>query len=389
MRKRFSTTRLGVVIACLLSSALVPASAAQADVFNVKAYGAVGDGVQDDTAEFNAAIAAVPAIGGEVYVPAGTYKLSSALTITDKSISFRGEGQRISKLLWTSPSSGLVFSSTGADNKTLSVKSLSFLKGSTTAGTAIAGSWRETPDAHFAQGLTTATISDVFIAQEPYGSAIAWNYGISLNNATAAKVDGFVINGHGSDYMSDAIRFTGKSVATYVSNGDIVGATTGISALDTSEGFHATDVEVIATKYGIVLWSSPGRPGTSVQGCHFNTLLAGIYLINQGDVAVTNNLIYKLGGLDWAGILVVNGDSLRILGNYIVNTGSGGPTNGIVVTGTSPRNSIQANITEGMATGIWLNGAGVTDNVVMGNLNRFYTNASVLGAQGNWVINNP
>lgn len=119
MRKRFSTTRLGVVIACLLSSALVPASAAQADVFNVKAYGAVGDGVQDDTAEFNAAIAAVPAIGGEVYVPAGTYKLSSALTITDKSISFRGEGQRISKLLWTSPSSGLVFSSTGADNKTL------------------------------------------------------------------------------------------------------------------------------------------------------------------------------------------------------------------------------------------------------------------------------
>jgi len=52
---------------------------------NVKDYGPVGDGVADDTAAIQAAIKALPAVsfnigGGVVYVPAGTYKISSTLT---------------------------------------------------------------------------------------------------------------------------------------------------------------------------------------------------------------------------------------------------------------------------------------------------------------------
>jgi Pectate lyase superfamily protein len=44
-------------------------------VFNVKAYGAKGDGASDDTPSFRAAIAALPAHGGTVLVPASTYVL--------------------------------------------------------------------------------------------------------------------------------------------------------------------------------------------------------------------------------------------------------------------------------------------------------------------------
>lgn len=48
-------------------------------VFNVKAYGAVGDGVTDDTAAIQAAINACAAAGGGVvFVPTGTYLCSSA-----------------------------------------------------------------------------------------------------------------------------------------------------------------------------------------------------------------------------------------------------------------------------------------------------------------------
>ena len=51
-------------------------------VFNVKAYGAVGDGVTDDTAAVNAAFAAAYAAGGGVvYFPAGTYLIAGSLTI--------------------------------------------------------------------------------------------------------------------------------------------------------------------------------------------------------------------------------------------------------------------------------------------------------------------
>lgn len=50
-------------------------------VFNVKDYGAAGDGVADDTAEIQAAIdAAAAAGGGVVFLPAGTYKITAALT---------------------------------------------------------------------------------------------------------------------------------------------------------------------------------------------------------------------------------------------------------------------------------------------------------------------
>ena len=51
-------------------------------VFNVRTYGAKGDGTTDDTAAIQAAInAAVATAGGTVYVPAGTYKVTSTLTI--------------------------------------------------------------------------------------------------------------------------------------------------------------------------------------------------------------------------------------------------------------------------------------------------------------------
>ncbi len=50
--------------------------------FNVRAFGAVGDGVADDTVEINLALqAAFDAGGGNVLVPSGTYKISSTLII--------------------------------------------------------------------------------------------------------------------------------------------------------------------------------------------------------------------------------------------------------------------------------------------------------------------
>jgi hypothetical protein len=61
------------------------------EVFNVKAYGAVGDNFQDDTSAIEAAIAAVPASGAIVYFPPGTYRISSSISIS-KPITILGAG---------------------------------------------------------------------------------------------------------------------------------------------------------------------------------------------------------------------------------------------------------------------------------------------------------
>lgn len=50
-------------------------------VYNVKFYGAIGNGSADDTTAIQAAISAIPVTGGVVYLPAGNYKITSTLTI--------------------------------------------------------------------------------------------------------------------------------------------------------------------------------------------------------------------------------------------------------------------------------------------------------------------
>lgn len=59
--------------------------------FNVKDYGAKGDGITDDTSAIDLAIAAIPPTGGTLFFPAGVYLKSTAFEIT-KRIHFVGEG---------------------------------------------------------------------------------------------------------------------------------------------------------------------------------------------------------------------------------------------------------------------------------------------------------
>lgn len=79
----------------LTSTASGPAwqtpSSASLPWFNVKVYGAAGDGTTDDTAAVNSAIAAIPSAGGVLYFPAGTYKTSGGFTLAHPTL-VRGDG---------------------------------------------------------------------------------------------------------------------------------------------------------------------------------------------------------------------------------------------------------------------------------------------------------
>ena len=59
-------------------------------VFNVKAYGAVGDGVADDAAPIQAAVDALPSAGGVVYLPEGKYLIATTITMPNKPVKMLG-----------------------------------------------------------------------------------------------------------------------------------------------------------------------------------------------------------------------------------------------------------------------------------------------------------
>ena len=63
---------------------------------NVKDYGALGDNSHDDTSDITAAIADLPATGGCLYFPAGTYKITSTLSINKPGTLVLGDGSEYS-----------------------------------------------------------------------------------------------------------------------------------------------------------------------------------------------------------------------------------------------------------------------------------------------------
>lgn len=84
-------------------------------------YGATGNGTTDDTSAVQSAITAVAAAGGVLLIPAGTYKLSSALTMANY-VEFRGMGSGVSVFNQTSTTANAL---TGVDLNNVKLTGLS------------------------------------------------------------------------------------------------------------------------------------------------------------------------------------------------------------------------------------------------------------------------
>jgi hypothetical protein len=135
--------------------------------YNVKDYGAVGDGTTDDTAAITSAYNAIPSTGGNLYLPSSAaYKITAGFTI-NKPITIYGDG-----------------SGNEWQNNTLARSVISF---STTTGTAFTNT---------ANGVTFRDIQIV----NPNNGTITAGAGISTTtNGTYTRyqnirIDGFYIN---------------------------------------------------------------------------------------------------------------------------------------------------------------------------------------------------
>lgn len=88
--------------------------------FNVKDYGAVGDGSTDDLSSIDAAIAAATVGNGTVYFPGGTYNVSSSVAITGSGVSLLGSSSSASIIKLDSASNDTAITFLGADGHHIS-----------------------------------------------------------------------------------------------------------------------------------------------------------------------------------------------------------------------------------------------------------------------------
>jgi hypothetical protein len=91
--------RIRIVVCAVILAAAAGLQAAVIDV-TLAPYSANGGDAVDDTTAIQNALNAVPAAGGEVYVPAGTYYISAPLQIKSRT-TLRGDGYRASELQLT------------------------------------------------------------------------------------------------------------------------------------------------------------------------------------------------------------------------------------------------------------------------------------------------
>jgi hypothetical protein len=177
------------------------------DTVSVKDFGAVGDGVADDTAAIQAAITA----SIRVHIPAGTYKITSTLTVNNTHIS--GAGVFYSSPYGTSDLSGTVIRPVGMQNQ-----AAFFLDGVSVNKTSISNLGVD-------MSLMTpgTTAGDFDYATMTKGFYVRNRHSVQLTNIEVAKVPSnsagyvFVSGASGGMYWG---RYDGVSVRTKEGTGN-------------------------------------------------------------------------------------------------------------------------------------------------------------------------
>jgi hypothetical protein len=236
-----------------------------ADVINVKDFGAVGDGVADDTAAIQAAINA--GYGKAVYIPAGTYFVTSTINISGSNITIYGDGYN--SIINRTGNYGNTFYFHSGVTQILTDIGLHKLEirsqGLTTSGAHI-----------FVNGVARMNISEIYI-QDGF-------IGFQFNGLTAANISKIYLiftnlyggSTSGRKYMS----FSNATLAAKKSSGDVFVTDFNLRG-NTSNQITQYGLEVIS---GDGLWFENGHIG--------NTTTANI-LINASTAEMLNLLFFS------------------------------------------------------------------------------------------------
>lgn len=248
-------------------------------LFNVKAYGATGNGFTDDTAAVQAAIDAAgvsPTTGGSaVYFPSGLYILNSTLTVTDKPISFIGTGSGTSRLATTSAVANLLSMSLNcaAASYPIHIQDLEF---TTTATPKTAGTFLKIAATNnFNSGLVISnckfTAAWIALELENQGQAVVENcfiqalaggIGVKLLNTGGLSADGgdnaiinCQINDGGSGALAGIYTDRGQAGLRLTSN-KILGNFTSAVYCTNNNGDAGADLKILGNS--IELYTANG-----------------------------------------------------------------------------------------------------------------------------------
>lgn len=261
---------------------------------NVRQYGALGDGSTDDTTAIGNALTDAATNGmRRVYFPQGTYRTTSALSISGDFHLF-GDGPNTSIIKVDHTGNGITFTGTitSSENQKLEVIGLGFRSNSSTADAAIECSWTTSGGGNF-PAWPNCLICDVEINNA--STTTAFQYGIKATNAThslISNVNCFALENGTISGSSYGLHLT-ECIDTRIENCTFHYWETGVYGVDT-EGLHFAGNVFLSCLDGIKIETTltSGKPGLYITRNHLNVGRYGIHVIEQVQCFIGDNLIY-------------------------------------------------------------------------------------------------
>lgn len=299
--------------------------------FNVKAYGAVGDGTTDDTSDIQDAIdAAGAAGGGVVFFPAGEYKLTSALTKTTAGdVTLMGVSQGRSQILQTADDD-LFRVVIPAQSTLIHIEKLRLVaaraSGNMTTGAAIKITGQ--------YSLPVLTMRDVFIY---YSGSCNWAVGVNAIDCSETRFDAVTVYGGGSSYTT-AFSITNVSIPSVVHKFNscaVYNTSIGVYAQTTTasagvEGIQIYGCDLVGVNYGVYVEDATAGgyapPQVTIDGGHINASGINVRFTNLVQCNVSGVLFYNSGSNPF--IYINDSAFINIGQNQFIAIGTGDP-NGI------------------------------------------------------------
>jgi len=329
---------------------------------NIKAYGAVGDGVTDDTAAFQAALSdlgRIKVLGDQnwhpefyqtgspttLYLPAGTYKVSSTLMIEHRTgVNIVGADPATTRIKWAGPAGGTMLITNG--NLLGKFQRLTW-DGSGTAGIGVAHWWNRYKNAlGDYYGGSTQHIDEVFTDLKvgiSGGCCVAGTSGVAnatTHPGTRLAWDADLRLNHKADYISDPANYwTFEDYGDLDSEGSVIRTTfirNSVAGIHI-ESWNALNWWVLDSRFEDCAIGVTNHPGAGNFMLYRNTFLRSTntdaqiantgWFSLQDNVSVGSKQFYRAEetGRNGAAVILKNNRVINPTANSPIYTGNLGP----------------------------------------------------------------
>lgn len=289
---------------------------------NVRAYGAVGNGVVDDTAALANAVSAA-ASGATVYFPPGIYLSTAALTVSVGNVTLSGtRGSSI--IRFTGATDGVVVADNAVVNKYVTITGLTLQTANAGSGSALLLSFPN-------HAGTNVTVDDVLVSQTGSGR---WAYGIFGDNWQTSGV----YNVRVENSAAVCFHLQNSSNATHFFNCEATGGASASRAMEVSSNseiiwhggtmqatFSAGLVRADASFVSLSAVHFENSNAAPSDGADITTTGSGVTLLIYGGGAAsistsgTNPIVGIYGGASKAIVLGATNKECVIVGNNAIS----------------------------------------------------------------------